>query len=140
MEQFVGAAITVATTIPQIQAGIREAKLNLRSSDALLRQAERERGAEFVAALLALRNAERQRAVLEQIVPLAELVADNSAQANAAGAADLSGAIEAEGALIDLRVAVAQARIMRERQLAALEQLAGVDAERLAVTVEVTHD
>jgi hypothetical protein len=78
--------------------------------------------------------------VLEEIVPLAELVADNTAQANAAGAADLSETIAAEGALIDLRAAVAETRIMRERQLAALEQLAGVDAERLAGAAQVDHD
>lgn len=137
--QVVGAAVTIATMIPQIQAGIREAKLNLRGSEAVLRQAQRQRGADFVAVLAALRNAERQRAVLEQIVPLAELATDSAAQASAAGAADLATVIEAEGALIDLRGAVAEARIMRERQLAALEQLAGVDAERLA-GVEVGHD
>lgn len=137
--QVVGAAITVSTMIPQIQAGIREARLNLRGSEAVLRQAERERGADFVAALLALRNAERQRGVLEQIVPLAEMVTENAARANAAGAADLSAVIDAERALIDLHVAVAESRIVRERQLAALEQLAGVDAERLAVA-GVDHD
>ena len=146
--QVVGAAITISTMIPQIQAGIREAKLNLRGSEAVLRQAQHERGADFVAALVALRNAERQRAVLEQqIVPLAELAAGSAAQANAASTGDLSAVIEAEGALIGLRGVVAEARIMRERQLAALEQLAGVDAERLAAAVideravaEVDHD
>jgi outer membrane protein TolC len=137
--QVVGAAVTISTMIPQIQAGIREAKLNLRGSEAVLRQARHERGADFVAALVALRNAERQRAVLDQIVPLAELASDSAAQANAAGATDLSTVIAAEGALIDLRGALAEARIMRERQLAALEQLAGVDAERLA-PAEVDHD
>jgi outer membrane protein, heavy metal efflux system len=137
--QVVGAAVSLSTMIPQIQAGIREARLNLRGSEAVLRQAARERGADFVAALVALRNAERQRAVLEQIVPLAEMVTENAAQANAAGAADLSAVIEAESALIDLQAAVAESRIVRERQLAALEQLAGVDAERLAVA-GVDHD
>jgi outer membrane protein TolC len=133
--QVVGAAVTIATMIPQIQAGIREASLNLRSSEALLRQTGHQRDAEFVAALLALRNAERQRAVLERIVPLAELAAGSAGQANAAGAADLSAVIDAERMLIDVRGAVAEARVMRERELAALEQLAGVDVERMTASL-----
>lgn len=133
MEQVAGAAITLATTIPQIQAGIREARANLRGSEALARQADLDRDAAFVASLLALRSAERQLALLEtHVAPSAEQAAAAAERAYAAGAGDFASWLAARKALLDLRLTVAETRVAREHQVAELEMLAGVDAERLA--------
>ena len=133
MEQVAGAAITFPTKIPQILAGIRDARANLRASEALARQAQLDRGASFVATLLALRSSERQLALLQQhVAPAAEEAADAAERTYAAGGGDLMTYIAARRALLDLRLAIAETRVARERQVAALEQLAGVDAERLA--------
>ena len=132
MEQVVGAAITLPTKIPQILAGIREARANLRASEALLRQAQRDRGAAFVAALLALRSSERQLALLERhVTPAAEAAATAAERTYAAAGGDLMSYITARRALIELRLTIAETRVARERQVAELEELAGVDAERL---------
>lgn len=133
MEQVAGAAITLATTIPQIQAGIREARANLRGSEALARQGGLDRDAAFVATLLALRTAERQLALLEDHVePSAMQAASAAERAYAAGAGDFATWLAARKALLDLRLTVAETRVAREHQVAELEMLAGVDAERLA--------
>jgi len=133
MEQVAGAAVALATTIPQIRAGIREARANLRGSEALARQGGLERDAAFVAALLTLRSAELQIAVLDDhVTPAATQAADAAERAYAAGSGDLATWLAGQQALLDLRLSIAETRIARERQVAELEALAGVDAERLA--------
>jgi outer membrane protein TolC len=133
IEQVVGAAITLPTRIPQIQAGIREARANLRASEAMSRQGELDRDAAFVATLLALRSAERQRAVLEgHVTPSAEQAAAAAERAYATGRGDFAAWLATQRTLLELRFTVAETRIARERQVAELEMLAGIDAERLA--------
>ena len=133
MEQVAGAAITLATTIPQIQAGIREARANLRGSEALARQGGLDRDAAFVAGLLALRSTERQLALLRNHVePSAIQAAAAAERAYAASSGGFPAWITARRALLDLRLTIAETRIAREQQVAELEMLAGVDAERLA--------
>ncbi len=132
MAQVAGAAITLSTMLPQIQAGIREARANLRAAEAMRHQAGLTRGADFVAALVALRNAERQRAWLdEHIRPAAHQTADAVARAYSAGDGNLPALIMARRAVLELDLAIAETRIAREQRLAELEQLAGVDAEAL---------
>lgn len=134
MEQAAGAAITLATTIPQIQAGIREARANLRGSEALARQGGLDRDAAFVAALLALRSSERQLALLSNHVEPSAVQASAAAErAYAAGAGDFAAWLAARRALLELRLTLAETRIAREHQVAEIEMLAGVDAERLAL-------
>lgn len=133
MEQAIGVAITLPTKIPQIMAGIREARANLRASEALARQGALDRDAAFVAALLALRASERQLALLERhVVPSATAAAGAAELTYATGGGELSSVIEARRTLLELRLAIAETRVARERRVAELEQLAGVDAERLA--------
>lgn len=133
MEQVAGAAITLATTIPQVRAGIREARANLRGSEALVRQGGLDRDAAFVAALLALRSTERQLALLrDHVEPSAIQAAYAAERAYAAGSGDFAAWLAARAALLELRVTVAETRIAREHQVAEIEMLAGIDAERLA--------
>ena len=74
--------------------------------------------------------------VIEVNVPPAhswdELVANTSQQSYAAGSADLLELIEAQRALLDVRLLIAEVRIERERRAAEIEQLAGIDLETLA--------
>jgi len=133
MEQLAGAAITLATMIPQIQAGIREARATLRGSEALARQGGLDRDAAFVAAVLAVRTAERQLTLLEtHVTPSATQAAGAAERAYTTGAGDLAAWLATQRALLDLHLTLAETRIARERQVAELEMLAGVDAERLA--------
>ncbi|MBM4246101.1 MAG: TolC family protein, partial [Deltaproteobacteria bacterium] len=133
MEQAAGAAIRLMTTIPQIRAGIREARASLRGSEALARQGGLDRDAAFVAAVLALRSAERQLALLrDHVEPSAIQASATAERAYAAGAGDFATWLTARQALLELRVTVAETRVAREHQVAEIEMLAGVDAERLA--------
>jgi outer membrane protein, heavy metal efflux system len=124
--------VTLPTRLPAIRAAVREAAAMLRSSQAMARQARADRGASYVATLYALRDAERQTALLERrLLPLAEQVLAESRQAYVAGAVMLVELIDSQRMLLDVRRMAAEARIAREKRLAELEALAGVDAETL---------
>ncbi len=132
IEQVVGAAITLSTTIPQIRAGIAEARAILRQADAMARQTGRERGASFVAALAALRNAERQIAFLQdRVLPFAAMSSEVAARTYTASATPLPELIASQRAVLDVRLLIAEARVMREQRVAELEALAGLDVETL---------
>ena len=133
IEQFVGLAVTLPTVIPQIQGMIREARADLRRVEAAYRQGTLDRQAELIGALYALRNSERQAALFgEQVGPASERVLDSVRQSYAAGTASYLDLIEAQRVLLDVRLMVAEARTARERSLADLEALAGIDVETLA--------
>jgi outer membrane protein TolC len=80
-----------------------------------------------------MRNAERQAALFEQrILPLAQQALDSSRQAYAAGTVGFVELIDAQRTLLDVRTMIAEARIEREKRLAEMEALAGVDIETLS--------
>src|SRR5439155_25621332 len=120
------------TTIPAIKASIAEARAMLRATQAMARQTRLERGAAFVAALYALRNAETQVALFrDTVLPKAEQALASSRQAYSAGQVGFIELIDSQRTLLDVRLMIAQARIAREKQLAELESLAGIDVETL---------
>jgi outer membrane protein TolC len=130
--QAVGAVIVLPTTVAEIRGGINEARSILRASEAMLRQLSHERGAAFVAGLISLRNAERQEALFRQrILPVAERVIENLRSSYASGRTMYLDLIEAQRTLLDVRLAIAEAGTIREKRLAELERLAGVDVETL---------
>jgi outer membrane protein, heavy metal efflux system len=138
ISQSVGAMISVPTTLPQIRAAIREAESMLRSSEAASRQATSDRAASFVGALYLLRNAERESTLFQnRIVPLAEQLVANSRQSYTAGSIELVELIDSQRTLLEVRRTAAEVRIVREKRLAELEALAGVDVETL--TDVATH-
>ena len=107
----------------------------LRSEQAMLRQAKADRAASFVAALLILRNSERQAEVFQKtILPRAEQALASSRQAYTAGTGIYIDLIDAQRTVLDVRLTIAEAQIEREKRLADLEQLAGVDIETLGHT------
>lgn len=132
VDQMLGVGVSLPTRLPQIRAGVAEARALLRGAGAELRQATVDRRAEFVGALTMLRFAERQIAFLDSEVEpaLLELSAIDS-QAYATGGAGFDALIESQRALLDVRWALAEARIERERRVAEIEQIVGVDLATL---------
>jgi cobalt-zinc-cadmium efflux system outer membrane protein len=132
VEQFVGVMISLPTVIPEIQGMIKEARANLRQIEAMYRQKRLDRAAGFVAALYALRNYDRQVGVFErQILPRAEQVLGVVRQSYATGATGFTDLIETQRTLLDVRLMIAEAKAAREKSLAELEALAGLDMETL---------
>jgi cobalt-zinc-cadmium efflux system outer membrane protein len=132
VSQMVGAMVVLPTTVPAIRAAIQEARAMLRSTEAMARQARADRGASFVASLYAMRNAEKLVALYrDTVLPKAEQALGSSRQAYAAGQIAFVELIDSQRTLLDVRLMIAQARIEREKRLAELEALAGVDVESL---------
>ncbi|HEV8607112.1 MAG TPA: TolC family protein [Tepidisphaeraceae bacterium] len=133
ISQMIGAMVVLPTTIPEIKGKIEESRAMLRSTEAMLRQTRSDRAASFVAALYSMRNAERQAAVFQQgILPRAEQTLASVRQAYAAGTATFTDLIDSQRTLLEVRLMIAEARMEREKRLAELEALAGVDIETLA--------
>jgi len=131
--QMLGAMVGLPTTLPEIRGRIDEARAMLRASEATLRQTGSDRAAGFVASLYTLRNAERQAAVFrETILPRAQQALSASRQAYATGTGSFTDLIDSQRTLLDVRLMVAEAQVEREKRLAELEALAGVDFETLA--------
>lgn len=132
VSQAIGAAIMLPTNLAEIEGGIREAAAVHRASEAMLRQAKRDRGAALIATLIAIRNSDRQAVLFEQgVVPGAERMLANAQQAYAGGAAMYTDLIDAQRMAIEARFVVVRARAGREKQLAELEALIGTDIEAL---------
>jgi outer membrane protein TolC len=133
LTRSLGVGVPLPTTLPQIRAGVDAADANLRRAQALSRQARSDQAARYVAALVALRDSERQAAWFEaSILPGARQVVDSTRQAYVAGSAELIEMLGAEAVLLDVRRTIARARIERERRLVEVEELAGVDVETLS--------
>ncbi len=131
--QLIGLGITLPTVLPRIEGMIEEARANLRAGEATYRQTRQDRAASLVAALASMRNSERQAAVFaNDIIPLSERVVDNTRRSYVAGSATYLDLINAQKTLLDSRLALAEARVAREKTLAEIESLAGFDVETLA--------
>src|SRR6516225_1570957 len=92
----------------------------------------KDRAASFVANLYIMRNAERQTELYQtRVVPAAQQLVSSSQNAYAAGAVGFADLIDSERTLISVRRLLAQSQVEREKRLAALEALAGVDIETL---------
>ncbi len=132
VSQMIGAMVVLPTTIPEIKGKIQESRAMLRSTEAMLRQTRSDRAASFVAALYAMRNAERQVTVFQQaILPRAEQTLASMRQGYAAGATTFGDLIDSQRTLLEVRLMIAEARMEREKRLAELEAIAGVDIETL---------
>jgi outer membrane protein TolC len=131
--QSVGAMVMLPTNIAMIRGAVNQSAAMLRSSEAMSRQVRSDRAASFVASLYAMRNAERQIKLFQQeILPAAEQVIESSRQAYSTGSVGFADLIDSQRTLLEVRQMIAEARIERERRLAELEALAGVDIETLA--------
>jgi outer membrane protein TolC len=129
--------------VPAIRASIEEARAMLRSTEAMARQLRSDRAASFVAALYAMRNAEKLVSLYrDTVLPKAEQALASSRQAYAAGQIAFVELIDSQRTLLDVRLMIAQARVEREKRLAELEALAGVDVEGIQGVKheDVKHD
>jgi outer membrane protein, heavy metal efflux system len=132
ISQALGAMVMLPTALPMIEGQIKEARAMLAGSQAMAEQTRSDRAASFVATLYALRNAERAGNFLtNDISPLARQVLASSRDAYASGQVSFAELIASQRELLDVRQVMAEVRIERERRLAELEALAGVDVETL---------
>lgn len=134
MEQMVGVAVSLSTMLPQLHGRIAAAEAMLRASEAELAQAKRDRASTFVATLLSLRSQERQETLLQRAIqPLAGLAAAGAQRSYEAGEGALAAVVDSQRTLLEVRGAIAEARMMREIRLAELESQAGVEVESQAM-------
>ena len=132
ISQFAGAMLMLPTNLPAIRGAVNEARAMLRANQAMARQAARDRAASFVAALYLMRNAERQLTVFEQgVLPTAQQALNSSRQAYGAGQVGFADLIDSQRTLLEVRLMIAEIRTEREKRLAEMEALAGVDIETL---------
>jgi outer membrane protein TolC len=132
VSQAVAAMVMLPTTLPQIRASVDNADAMARSSEAMLRQTRKDRAASFVANLYLMRNAERQASLYRQkVIPLVQQTLASSQQAYAAGQVAFSELTDSIRIYNATRIMVAEAKIEREKRMAELEALAGVDMETL---------
>ena len=132
MSQFLSAMLMLPTTLPAIRAVIADAQAMERSTEAMTRQTRQDRAASFVSNLYFMGNAERQTELYRaRLLPAVQQLLSNSRQAYAVGAETFADLIESERAYIDVRAMVAETQIEREKRLAEIEALAGVDIETL---------
>jgi outer membrane protein, heavy metal efflux system len=132
VSQFLAAMVMLPTTLPGIRAMIADAQAMERAAEAMSRQTRQDRAASFVANLYLMRNAERQTELYRaRVVPAVQQLLSNSQQAYAAGAVTFADLIDSERTYVAIRAMVAEAQVEREKRLAELEALAGVDIETL---------
>lgn len=130
--QAIGAMITLPTTIAEIKGSIREGQAMLRAAQAMREQTRRDQTAELIAAIVALRNQQRQaRFEIEQIIPAAQQLAAVAGEQYSAGAGEFNAVIEARRLLLEARVLEAEAIAGVAQSLAEIENLLGVDLETL---------
>lgn len=132
VSQTLGAMAMLPTTLPAIRAQVADAQAMARAAQAMLRQTRQDRAASFVANLYAMRNAERQTQLYQQrLVPAAQQLVNTSRQDYTTGMLGFADLVDSERMLISVRLMAAEAQVEREKRLAELEALAGVDIETL---------
>jgi hypothetical protein len=133
MEQVAGMMVSLPTRIPIVLGAIREARAMLARAEAVQRQTTLERDADFTAVLAAVRDLERQGALVDaRLLPAAERAVASARSGYETGTLGVDDLVDAEGVVLELRLLRAEAAAMRDTRLAELEALAGVDVETLA--------
>ena len=132
ISRAVGAMFSLPGNLTRVRSSIEEARAMLREAEAEYRQARLERAAQFVAALRLVRDLERQRDLLQDLVlPQLEQQQAILARSLATGGSTYGELIEIQRSQLALRLLIAEAQVARERKLLQLETLAGVDSETL---------
>lgn len=144
--QMAGVVISIPTMLREVGAMIRAARAELEASRARERQARLDRAAAVVAALVTARDAERRGALYDgPLREAAERAVVTADVAYAGGVWTYEALLEARRLPLDVRLLAAEARTSREKAVADLEALLGVDAETLTaaergVRVTVAED
>jgi cobalt-zinc-cadmium efflux system outer membrane protein len=138
--QALGLGLSIPMFLPEVRGMVREARAELREARAMYRQARFDREAGVIAALVALRNSERQAEVFEQqILPRARQAERVARESYATGGTSFIDLIEIQRTLLDIRLVVAEARAAREQSLAELEALIGAEAETFTEKAATTR-
>jgi outer membrane protein TolC len=107
-----------------INAAIAQAEANLRASDAMRRQTEKDLGARLIGNIASIRDADRQLALFEQtILPRLERTVDLSRSAYESGQSGLLDLLDSQRSLLAVRKLVAELRVARAKRLADLESI-----------------
>lgn len=130
--QAIGLGISIPSFLPEVLGRVKEARAELKGMLAMYRQTQFDTAAGVVAALVMLRNSDRQIALYEQqIVPATERLLPLARQAYSAGTGSFLDLVDAQRTLLDVQLGLAEARSARETILADLEALLGVELEDL---------
>jgi outer membrane protein, heavy metal efflux system len=146
VSQFLGLAISIPTNLPMIRAGVDAAREALAERQSMSRQKRTDVRAELASELLTLRDAERATNWLtREVLPLSERLSKSAESAYAIGGEPQKEWLAALRMTLDVRMAIAEARTTREKSVARLEQLIGVDFESLSkaaatAMTEVNHE
>jgi outer membrane protein TolC len=131
--QVVGLALSIPTFLPKVHGMVEEARASFRAAEAELRQMRYDHAGQIVAMLYAVRNSERQAKLFdEQIIPASERIVANVRESYTRGTASFIDLMDAQRTLLEVRLTAAEARAAREKSLASLEALIGVDIETFA--------
>lgn len=132
ISQAVGTMVSLPTNLTKIRGSIQEAESLIRSTEAMARQTRSDRTASFVAALYATRNHERQIALFSEVIlPKARQILSASVRAYSNSSIGLVELVDSQRTLLEVRRLLAEAKTAREKRLAEMESLAGVDIETL---------
>lgn len=139
--QMLGAAVMLPTKIGEIRGSISESQSMLRSAQASLRQARLDRASLIIATLVTLRASEQNADLYESaLLPIARRVLDASSRAYSSGSGSQRDVLEARLVELDARHAIAEARTMREKRLAELEALLGMDIETITASSHASRN
>jgi outer membrane protein TolC len=142
ISQMIGIGLSIPSFLPKVHGLVKEAQADLRATQAMYRQATLDRSAQLVGSLYALRNSERQSALFEQqIIPASQRIVDNIRESYSRGTGSFLDMIEAQRTFLEVRLTAAEAKAAREKSLADMEALLGVDVETLvpAATLPATR-
>ena len=132
ISQAVGAMLVVPLRLEAIHAGVEQARAGIRAAEAARTQYSRDLAASFVLSLYVLRNDERQVALFDgSIIPRARQTIQLARTAFAVGRIPFLELLEAQRALLEVRLTLAQLRTEREKALAAIETWSAVDVEAM---------
>ncbi len=130
VSQTVGGMLTLPLRLEAIGAAVAQAEAALRAARAARVKYARDLAATFVLQLAIAANAERQTALLERtLIPRALRALELARAGYAAGRGRYLDIAAAQRTLLAARKTAAQARIEREKALAALEAAAAIDFE-----------
>jgi outer membrane protein TolC len=116
-----------------IDAAIAQAQANLRATQAMRRQAHNDLQAQVVMDISTIRDADRQIELLESVIlPRAEQTAALTRLAYESSRASLLDSLDSRRALIAIQRLVANLRMTREKSLADLDAVLGMDIETTA--------
>jgi outer membrane protein TolC len=140
VSQSIGAAIVLPTQLPKIRAMVAESRADLRRVQAALSQSRSDRASQFAVAVLAMRDAERRAQLFRlDVIPLATRTAELSRQGYSSGTVIYLDLIDAQRTLLETRLLLAEAITAREKRLAEIESLAGVDVETIGAREATTQ-